>query len=532
MKKTEVIYTTIFFIILIYFLINTLLWLDKLGLNPDEAHYGQVILIYFTGLKKFLAAFGLQRSFYAGTIKSYLLFPFFAIFGPTVFVSRFTAVFFSLISLTCIYYVCSRWFNRLVGLCTAVLLGTNSTFIQVTRIGMERQEIIQIFLVWLGIALIQLYLDGKKKIYLYFSALVFGVALSAGIMFLAFFFGAIVAFTVLWDKSHRFLKKEIFKTSYDFVIFILMFIVGSSELLMFNIYKKGETIRVLWHSLWNIAYSGWNNLDFFNNLSTRYQQLNVLLANSSKINTGCPILVDTCNYFNSIFFYLSLTSIIFYLLLRNKNPLFSKQKILFLLMTYFVILILSCFTPTGNATVYQLIILFPAVQIICAIFLGLIFWLYKRKILQYSLLSLFMMPYMYGEFNIMRNYLTKVKNDTVDSPSYSTLIYKLAHYLEKNNITECLSVTFPVSYNIEFLTNQKVKVKYLGGGLCTEAFYESEIQKQRKIYIIAEKNDPVSIEFFAHLEKLIHKYKDKKNITFMKDFVDKDKAHFELYYIE
>lgn len=531
--KTKVIYAIILSILLIYFLISTLLALDKLGLNPDEAHYGQVVVNHYTSLtgsNGFLASFGTARSFYSGAIKGYLSVPFFAIFGPTVFALRFTAVFFSLISLICIYYVCSRWFNRLVGLSAVVLLGTNSTFIRATRIGMDRSEIIQIFLVWLGLALIQRYLDGKKKRYLYFSAFVFGLALSSGIIFLAFFFGVIAAFIVLWDKSYRFLRKEIFKASYDFAVFVLMFTIGSSELILYNIYNKGRTIQVLWHSFWNSPCAGWDNLDFFNNLSIRCQHLNAVLMDAGDL--GCPIRVGDYNYFNAVFFYLSLISIIFYLFLRNKKNLFSKKKILFLLMAYFGIFALSCFTPTGNAPANHLIFLFPAIQIICAIFLGLIFLLCKRKILQYSLLSLFMVPNVYAEFNITKNYLAKVKNDTNVCNAYSTLIYKLADYLEKNNIRECLSVTFPIGGNIDFITDQRVRVKYFSRRQCTESFYEAEIKNQRKIYIIGEKNDPPSIEFFVHLEKLINKYKDKKDITLMKDFVDKNNTYFELYCIE
>lgn len=538
------------------------MFLDKLELNNDEAIIGvnalSLILpkVPFTRLRHLnsLTIF----SSYKGKVSSFPEAIFFKIFGSSVFTLRFVQVLFSLGSLMCIYYVCSRNFNRFVGIFTILLLGIDSSFIRVTRIGNMQDAVLQIFLFWLGIALIQLYMDKKRRAFLYTSGFVFGVALWAKLMFLGYFLGALAGFLVFGKKSYVFLRKKIFKKKLDIAVFIAAFILGSAPLLIFNIFNHWPIVTSILNSFkdhsTNIHASGWNNMNFLHNFKIRVGNFHDLL-NSQISGDGMSTLKNNVNL---LLFYLSFSVVLLYLLLAEKGAL-SKNKISFFIITYGVLLSLSCFIPEGGSCdPAHVVILLPIVQIVEALFFSLII-IYSRniysinKLWAYLIILLMFIPHAYKEFNIMRKIGNDLKNE--ENVICLSLAGNLTSYLNSNNIQEVFCFDNPLLGVIDFLSDLKIiswgfnvhegsfwphpvygvrNFPEGSGGVTVESVYECQLKGLNPFYMIRNKNNDFSENGFQRLKKLIER--DKKQLILMKTFAnDANKAearYLELYRVE
>ena len=551
--KTNSIQRFIVFLILIYFLIASSLFLDKLELNNDEAIIGigalalirpdvpVTICRHVNSLTMF--------SNHKGKVASFPEALLFLLFGSSVFLLRFVQVLFSLGSLICIYYVCSRNFNRTVGLVTTLLLGIDSTFISVTRIGNLQDAVLQIFLFWLGLALIQLYMDKKKRVFLYAAGFIFGVALWAKLMFLGYFLGFLGAFLIFGRRSLTFLKAEIFKKKRDTAIFIIAFILGCLPLIMFNIFNYFNqwcTVVDILNSFkapsTNIYASGWNNLDFLYNLKIRIDHFSNLLHGQ--------IAPDVMfNNLGPILFYLSLAAILSYLFFAKKETL-PKRKISFLLIAYGILLCLSSFIPRdGSVDPLHLVILLPIIQIVEAIFISLIIIYLRKKIWVYLVILGMFLPHAYHEVGAMRKIWHDLKNE--ENIICTDVVNDLTNYLVNNNIQEVFCLGNRFLQTIDFTSDLKVitwgvadseeKISthpYLllrafpeNCKLTIDSVYEYQLKKLKPFYLIRIKGDELLADVFQRLRKLIER--DKKQLLLLKTFCNEPKTRcYELYRVE
>lgn len=440
----------IFIFILLYFLFASLSYITTLGLSHDEGQRGleSLEIVEFKH-------FPLMREFYCGTVIAYLQVPFFIIFGPTVFAIRFTQVMFSLGSIACVYYVCRRWFNNYIGITSALLLSVNPVFIWATRLGAEREEILQIFLFWLGLALIQLYADKKRAKYLYAGFFIFGLALSAKIMFLGYMVGMVAAILLIGKRAVYFIKNRIFYKKYGFLVSIIMFLIGSSFILVYNITSRGETIIRLWKSLLIKGSGaefgskfGTNNMDFINNISHRFLDFKSILTES--------IFLGYNNIVNLRLFLFSLLIIIGYLFFSKKQPI-SKNRIIVLISIYLFLFLTTSFTPREYDSA-NIIILFPAIQIVIAISIYLTMSIFKKNIIyMMAVLMSILAPVVYIETSLYSYYLRKLQI-TGGEGQYSNAVYALVDYLNRNNIKRNI---FSVGEwgaigNVNFLLKERV----------------------------------------------------------------------------
>jgi len=471
----KMMFRRIFFLsILLYFLFASLAEMTTLGLSHDEGQRGLESL----GILQF-KHFPLMREFYTGAVVSYLQTPFFIMFGPTVFAIRFTEVMFSLGSIICVYYVCSKWFNYYIGLLSALLLSINSVFIWTTKLGAEREEILQIFLFWLGLTLIQLYIDKKRKRYLYGGFFVFGVALSAKIEFLGFMVGISASILLFGKNALNFIKNRIFDKRYNILTSITMFLLGSSLILAYNVTSRGETIVRLWKILIEGSELGVNNLDFINNVSRRLLDFKSLLTDS--------IFLRYNNIINLILFLFSLLIIISYLFFLKK-PSISKNRTIFLINTYLFLFLTTAFAPRSYDHAV-IVIMFPIIQIIIAISTYLIINLFKKnKICMIVVFLILFIPAIYTEVNLYNNYLYKLRI-TGGEGHYSNAVYALVDYLNGNNIKRnVFSVgEWGAVGNVNFLMKDKVvtPLPYMRKWYQnTDSKFKTFLEEYKKAYFI------------------------------------------------
>ncbi|MDD5254841.1 MAG: glycosyltransferase family 39 protein, partial [Candidatus Omnitrophica bacterium] len=390
-----------------YFLVACILFLDRLELNNDESIMGigalalitpgvpTTMLRHVNSLVMFSPHKGKAAAFPAALL--------FTLFGKSVFVLRFTQVLFSLGTLFCVYYVCKRQFGDTVGLLTFFLLGVDSNFIRTTRIGYLQDAVFQIFLFWLGLSLVQLYLDKRRKNYLYCSAFIFGVALWAKLMALGYFLGIAAASLLFWRKSYAFFKTRVFGTKQVIVFFLFSFILGYAPALIFNAAHDWPTLHSVSNSFKPLnANIRWNNLDFLNNLKIRMGNFNELLTNS---NVADAITMPV-NGLSLPLFYFSLSAVLLYIFLRKSKAIkrsFSENKILFFLGVYSALLVLSCFIPSsGSFDSTNVTIMLPSIQLVEALFFGLLLVYLKVKFWPYAVSLCLLLPYTAAEANIMR----------------------------------------------------------------------------------------------------------------------------------
>jgi len=527
--------------VFIYFIACTTLFLEGLGLETNEAFEPLYALQMLHRNTQVNFPYTLMVSPYEGHFISYPLLYLFALFGPSVFISRCIFVFFSLISLISIFYVIKRWFKEEVALLTIFLLGINLNFIRAARVGGLRDEIIQIALVWSAIALVQLYIDRKQKIYLYASAFILGLALWAKIVFVDLFLASLVTFIAFGRKGPNFTKNNIPTTKKDLAVFFLMFMAGASPFIIFNLTCQENTLRHLWHAFSSPTIYGYNNLAYFRNLSLRVDDLFQFLSyrNAPEMLFG----VTVNNYFHIFLFFVSLFGIMSYVLFSKRQHL-SKNKLLFLISTCTIIFFLLPFVPQ-QPCVEHLFILFPFIQIIEATFIFLIPLFVKNTIMPMALIICMLLPHVSLEFYNARRFLGEIKNGG-GTLYFSPIIKDIANYAERQGIKKLFAMSeYLLALNIDFLTDLKVEVRelyevypYDGMPLSADAvmdsIYKREMEPLRQIYVIVRRDGHLSDsaqEAFEVLTKIA--LEQGRERVLLKKFSGKGGAPlFELYVIK
>lgn len=148
------------------------------GFNQDEAmaaleglslanngtdHYGMTYPVYFTA----------WVTSQMNVLLSYILVPFFKLFGPSIFVARLPLLLFSFISLYVIFRFSYRLFGKNAALAILFVAAINPWQIMISRWALEA-NLFPHFLLY-GCYLI--YLGFEKKKYIFYSMVLFGIAM-------------------------------------------------------------------------------------------------------------------------------------------------------------------------------------------------------------------------------------------------------------------------------------------------------------------------------------------------------------------
>lgn len=211
-------------IILLIALLLRLYKLDKipLGLYADEALFGyNAFCIAETArsengelLPVFFKAFGI----YSNGIFYYVIAFFIKIWGPNIFILRFTSAFIGLLTIFLTYKLSKLYFPKSVALLAALLLALSPWHIQYSRIAMDPITLPLVFVI--GLYLFSLGLNGKNKYYIIVSAIPIGISFycyATARLFIPLFY--LLFIVINWKKT---LQKKLYILICIFFIFLIL----------------------------------------------------------------------------------------------------------------------------------------------------------------------------------------------------------------------------------------------------------------------------------------------------------------------
>jgi len=469
--------SAVFLIILIYFSLATFN-INYPGLNTDEAFHGVAsnnILKDASDIKKgrtqflgchvilFGKIFPIMPSDYYGAVIPYLFYPFIRILGSNAIALRFGSIFISAIFLLFVYHLCKIWFGKRVGLLATLLTATNLAFVQYSRVGLYRCEIIVMFFFWVGLFFLIKYSQKKKYYFLCLSFFLFGIGLSTKINFLYYIVALTLAYLIIGKRLNLLSPFNIKKA----IIMLLSFCLGSFFIIVYNIKEPWITVRQLLSVLTDphgtSRYTnamGANNWAYLNNLAVKSQHLFTLLGGdiSDKVYWGVfgNYAIELFSVLMTGLIIASLVVLLFLALFRPGLSKIIRYRILFLYVIYATVFLLSPFTLSAFNQGHLLILL-PFPQVALAIFLIYIWQRAEQsKIILMKLFVGFSISFIIF-FNIVTNIYFNIQMKKIGGYGrWSTAIGELADYLQKNNITSPIMFDYDLHSNLLFLSDNRV----------------------------------------------------------------------------
>lgn len=451
-------------IVLVIFFILSIPDIDNPGLNIDEADDAvacdsivkanpvftkELSASYFITL--FNKSVPIMHGPYTGRIHAYIMFLLSRVFGLNIFSIRFTPVLMSAVTLIFIYLFCKMWFSYVTAIVTTMLTATNILFIQYSRVGNYREEIFIISFFWMGLYFLFRFLKEWKSLFLFISFLLFGLGLCTKVNML-FYLAGLGAGLIILNREFNFFRK----TGIKHIALILAGVsLGSFNLILFNILYKGKSFRFLLNSLRQPAFYGYNNLDYSKNLYMRAHDLLALLKGSIYEMTDWGVAGRyLMEGLAPLLAALVIISFVFSCVIcpRDKN---FKYRLLFFIILYSTVFLLTPFTPVG-AHPAHLLLLLPFPQVTIALSMDYIWARLRNKKIALGTIFTLLLPFLV--FNISKNmHFYKEMKKNGGYGRWSTAIYELSFYLEKEKIFSPVTFGFGLKENIAFLTGYGVK---------------------------------------------------------------------------
>ncbi len=260
---------------LVLFLVLSLYQIDLPGLYYDEAAdavpamqmlQGQPVEL-FRGSGFWLGdrAFPLMVMDYVGSVNSYLLVPFFALFGVSAASMRLMTVLASAVGLVLTYFLARSLFGRKAAALAALLLAVHPSFIFWSRQGIYVTSIM-LPLALGGLLFLRRWQVSSRAVYLIAGLLLLGLGMSAKLLFIWVVVASLVLYLVLSRKPLAIPQGLAGAVALG---------IGAAMPLVFNLDGQG-TLNMLSRNLVRTE-QGVNNFDILPNLATRAGDLKVLM---------------------------------------------------------------------------------------------------------------------------------------------------------------------------------------------------------------------------------------------------------------
>lgn len=498
-------------IVLIVFLCSSLIYTSLPGFGYDEA-INPILASEFL-VKNDYSLFNITKNFsfsdlmvdpIVSSVLVWLYVFVFYFFDVSVFIIRFTSVFFGLVFLLLFYFFIRDFFNRRIAMFSLILVSTFPILIFLIKTNINHFFLlVPIF----GCLLFFWRFYKKRKITnLIIGSLFFGFGFSYSLMFLWFILALFIAFVISRGSFH-FRKKEL-------IIGILVFLLGASPIILWNIstlFGYG-TIRHVNLSTFDYVVEKSQNCipPFRNGLSLFgvdifqfdeetqfkiYKFLSIDIKNSKLATrlSHMSTVMQTGNsyrypFFPSFNWWFFLVAFIFSLCIVFLNVRKEeRKKILFILMIIILIFLESAILSWSMMR-YHIIILVPFCMILSA---NLLNCLYKHsKILTYVLLGLIILSNLLIFSKISITLLSKM--DVIpDFPSSN--IYQLTEYLKENEIYHPISIidkgNTGIYLNLQLLSYGKITPFELNlnnyDELCFTDVLKKEFLIKNKTFIVS-----------------------------------------------
>jgi len=418
-------------------------------------------------------------------LESYILLPFFYLFGINVVVLRLVPVVIGAVTLIFMYFFLKGFFSRGVGLLSLFLLVINSIFLLETKLGLNSASMLHFTGMAALWSLFRWY-KSKGNAYFYLGVFLLCVGISIRIWFLWFFNGVIILSIIFRHRLRERLKGNIWKYV---AIFCIIFLLSNSPFVYYNLTSRFGTFR---HIIKNFSKTteqdAVNNLSYSKNLQERFRVFTRYLNGSwSLLEQGCwnnrtswkEISLNRLYPFMfwAVFIYLVFCAIF------NKTK-FSRKRIWFVLILFSLILLQSPFTLSSLGGPH-LFILYPLVQIILGLGLIEVVRKFKKNIIMLTIITCATVIFVFLECNntVRNNFLYFKKTGGTGNNSDS--IYALSNYFQDAKIFKPIIMDWGIYHNLIFLSKAQTKPRtfvYVQGGFQKEEFI-SELN-----YILHDEN--------------------------------------------
>jgi len=393
-----------------------------------------------------------MRGPYATALESYILLPFFCLFGVNVVALRLAPILIGAGALLFMYFFLRDFFSRSVALLCLFLTVINSTFLVETKLGLNTASMLHFTAMAALWSLFKWYRN-KEVPYLYLGVFFLSVGISVRVWFLWFFNGMVILAVIFNHEVRERIKGNICK---HVAIIIAVFLISNILFVYYNLVSNFETIKYIVRHFAE-THSAVNNFVYFNNLQQRFfvfieylkgsWTLNQQGVSSQAVNILGPFI------FLLIFIYLAFAA------LFNKTKA-GRKKVSFILILFSLIFLQSPFT-LSNLGGPHLFILYPLVQIILG--LGIIDSIRSLKkniiIPAFIIFITFIFVGLECNNNIKNNYL--YYNKTGGAGRYSDSIYGVTQYLLDNKIYKPVVMSWGITHSLVFLSEGKLTPRSL-----------------------------------------------------------------------
>ncbi len=343
------------FLILAWFLSAAAWGVMRLGMHYDEAIAGLDAWGLIEQLRTLpLAAvhFPLMESncYYLGSTEAYLLVPFFWLWGPGIGATRLVPVLFGAGSLLCLYGVVRRWFGARPALLSAGLLAINPCFIFSMRLGLSRDEFLQIFFFWLFLLLVT---GDRRRWELNLAAFVFGLALWAKMMWVGYAGGLLVAGLLFGRLGLRRWLLDVRNLGLS----LLLGLAGCFPLIVFNALHGWVTPVRMWEALFKPVNRG-----LLENAGLRAGQVWEVFRGMCP---GVDQVLRGTNWVSPLLVCLSLAAL--GVMALERRCAYPRRPFAFLAVVFGVLFLLAGFTPSSHEALHMINLLpFGAVAVAVA----------------------------------------------------------------------------------------------------------------------------------------------------------------------
>ncbi len=352
---------------LLFFVAASLLFIGRQGLHDDEGSRGVHALGFFHNLDNpVIRNWHFMESYYIGSVNSLLLVPGVRVLGAVPLAVHLPFVVLGLGAMGLVFLSLRRLFHTPVALLTVCLLAVNSTFIRVVRNGGCREEILQIFLFWLVMALLLV----PRRPWRVGAAFAAGLALWTKVMFLGYLLGmgaAVAAFGAPWKERGAAGEAARGGGWAAVPACAAAFAAGLAPLLYWNAVNGWETFGRLFHAFWRTrgpAAALCDNAHFACNLQERLFHLLQLLTSQIPFD-DLDGIADAG--FNPVYLFLAVASAAGVLVFLAARPAArpDRDRLGFFAAVYAVLFVCTCFAPVGRYAGH-LAILFPFPELVVA----------------------------------------------------------------------------------------------------------------------------------------------------------------------
>ncbi len=427
------------------------------------------------GIHLFGHVFPVMTGDYWGSVSTYAVLVLFWIFGVGVLPVRLWPILAGMAAVILSYFVGKRLYGRWTGAGAAALLSVFPSFIFWSRVGIY--VISHIVAITLGVVLSFLHWrDSGRRRWLFLATLLVGLGLWTKLLYLWFLIAIPAAYLLLlgadWLVEDRRIARSIpslirnawrhFRSDVpltgiaDLAVAAGGFLIGAFPVIYYNLVSRGSYL-VLRSNLFH-TQNGVNNFAIWSNVKVEADAVRVLLDGGYFwfyggifTNPLYPWVVGLC-------------TVGLLVMVHRVDWLRSYRRItVFFGAFVLVVFILSCFTVSILGATHLLILL-PIPQLFVAAFAVFAvrllrdrFRLMNRRagLAMFAVPLLLLGPLMARDVWVDTRYQQTLAQ-TGGYSGFSSAIYSLADYLQRNGIDHPYALDWGFKYNLEILTDGRV----------------------------------------------------------------------------